>query len=120
MFETVSEDADYSFTAARNMALDSEGNLYVFDYMDNFIKKFDQSGKHAVTFGGQGEGEGQFSHLMDIRIFGDRLMALDSPDVDVDQVKWVVLMVLFSQPGQESAFARMEDLVFEEDAGIVH
>lgn len=50
----------------------------------------------------------------------DRLMALDSPDVDVDQVKWVVLMVLFSQPGQESAFARMEDLVFEEDAGIVH
>ena len=50
----------------------------------------------------------------------DRLMALDSPDIDVDQVKWVVLMVLFSQPGQESAFAKMEDLVFEEDAGIVH
>ena len=50
----------------------------------------------------------------------DRLMALDSPDIDVDQVKWVVLMVLFSQPGQESAFARMEDLVFEEDAGVVH
>ena len=50
----------------------------------------------------------------------DRLMALDSPDVDVDQVKWVVLMVLFSQPGQESAFARMEDLVFEEDAGVLH
>ena len=50
----------------------------------------------------------------------DRLMALDSPDIDVDQVKWVVLRVLFSQPGQESAFARMEDLVFEEDAGVVH
>jgi len=50
----------------------------------------------------------------------DRLMALDSPDIDVDQVKWVVLMVLFSQPGQESAFARMEDLVFEEDASAVH
>lgn len=78
MFESVSEDENYSFTAARNMAMDSDKNLYVFDYMDNFIKKFDQSGKHAVTFGGQGEGEGQFSHLMDIRIFGDRLMALDS------------------------------------------
>ena len=50
----------------------------------------------------------------------DRLMALDSPDIDVDQVKWVVLMVLFSQPGQEAAFARMEDLVFEEDSGVVH
>lgn len=50
----------------------------------------------------------------------DRLMALDSLDIDVEQVKWVVLMVLFSQPGQEAAFARMEDLVFEEDAGAVH
>ena len=50
----------------------------------------------------------------------DRLMALDSPDIDVEQVKWVVLMVLFSQPGQEAAFARMEDLVFEDDAGTVH
>ena len=50
----------------------------------------------------------------------ERLMALDSLDIDVEQVKWVVLMVLFSQPGQEAAFARMEDLVFEEDAGAVH
>ena len=50
----------------------------------------------------------------------DRLMALDSVDIDVDQVKWVVLMVLFSQTGQEAAFARMEDLVFEEDAGAIH
>ena len=50
----------------------------------------------------------------------DRLMALDTPDIDVEQVKWVILMVLFSQPGQEDAFARMEDLVFEVDAGVVH
>jgi Smg protein len=50
----------------------------------------------------------------------DRLMALDPVDIDVDQVKWVVLMVLFSQPGEEDAFARMEDLVFEEYDGAVH
>jgi len=50
----------------------------------------------------------------------ERLMALGTPDIDVDQVKWVVLMVLFSQPGQESAFARMEDLVFEEEGCAVH
>ena len=50
----------------------------------------------------------------------DRLLALDSPDIDVDQIKWVVLMVLFSQPGQELAYARMEDLVFDEESGVVH
>ncbi len=50
----------------------------------------------------------------------DRLLALDSSDIDVEQIKWVVLMVLFSQPGQELAYARMEDLVFDEDAGSIH
>jgi Smg protein len=50
----------------------------------------------------------------------DRLLALDSHDIDVEQIKWVVLMVLFSQPGQELAYARMEDLVFDEDAGTIH
>ena len=43
----------------------------------------------------------------------DRLLALDSEELDAEQLKWVVLMVLSSQPGQEQAFARMEDLVIE-------
>ena len=50
----------------------------------------------------------------------DRLLALGTQDIDVDQVKWVVLMVLFSQPGQELAYARMEDLVFEEEFTTIH
>ena len=50
----------------------------------------------------------------------DRLLALETTDIDVEQIKWVVLMVLFSQPGQETAYARMEDLVFEEEGAAVH
>jgi len=50
----------------------------------------------------------------------DRLMALEADEIDIEQVKWVVLMVLFSQPGQESAYAQMEDLVFEEHSDAVH
>jgi Smg protein len=38
----------------------------------------------------------------------DRLLALDARQIDIEQVKWVVLMVLFSQPGQENAYLRME------------
>ena len=44
----------------------------------------------------------------------DRLVALDGDDVDIDRLKWLVLMVLSSQPGQEQACARMEDLLFDE------
>ena len=50
----------------------------------------------------------------------DRLLALETTDIDVEQIKWVVLMVLFSQPGQELAYARMEDLVFEETSDLLH
>lgn len=42
----------------------------------------------------------------------DRVMALESDEVDIDQLKWVVLMVLFNQPGREAAFAWMEDFVY--------
>jgi Smg protein len=43
----------------------------------------------------------------------DRLMALESDELDLDHVRWVVLMVLSSQSGQEVAYERMEDLVFD-------
>jgi Smg protein len=50
----------------------------------------------------------------------DRLLALDVEDLTEEQVRWVVLMVLSSQPGQEQAFARMETLVFDSDSGATH
>ena len=50
----------------------------------------------------------------------DRLMALEGDEIDIEKLKWVVLMVLFSQPGQETAFSRMEDLVFEDRSGAIH
>ena len=48
----------------------------------------------------------------------ERALALDLEEVDVEQLKWVVLLVLSSQPGQELAFARFES-VMSRDAGPV-
>ncbi len=42
----------------------------------------------------------------------DRLLALETEDLGVDQLKWVALLVLSSQPGCELACSRMEDLVW--------
>jgi Smg protein len=41
----------------------------------------------------------------------ERTLALDVEEADIEQLKWVVLLVLSSQPGQELAFARFEDLM---------
>lgn len=50
----------------------------------------------------------------------ERVLALDTEEIDLDQLKWVVLMVLFYQPGREVAFAWMEDLVFEDMEAVIH
>jgi Smg protein len=51
----------------------------------------------------------------------ERAMALETDDFDIGQLKWVILMVLFNQPGAEAAYAWMEDLVFESlPGGYLH
>jgi Smg protein len=43
----------------------------------------------------------------------DRIMALDADEVDLNDLKWIILMVLFSQPGQEAACAFLENDLLE-------
>jgi len=50
----------------------------------------------------------------------DRIMALDSDEIDLDQVKWIVMLVLYNRPGQEAEFAWMENIVFQENEGTLH
>ena len=50
----------------------------------------------------------------------DRLMALESDEINLEDVKWVVLMVLFNQPGQEANYAWMEDLMFDTEQDYRH
>lgn len=50
----------------------------------------------------------------------ERVLALDAEEIDLEQMKWVVLMVLFYQPGREVAYAWMEDLVFEDIEAVIH
>src|ERR1051325_166019 len=47
----------------------------------------------------------------------ERMLALDADELDTEQLKWVVLMVLSSQPDQQHAFARLEDLVVASPTG---
>lgn len=50
----------------------------------------------------------------------DRVMALDAEEIDSTQLKWVILMVLFNQPGHEDAYACVEDMLFDEFTGYLH
>jgi len=50
----------------------------------------------------------------------DRVLALETEEIDIAQLKWIILMVLFNQPGQEQAFLWMEDLVMDDLYGNLH
>ena len=50
----------------------------------------------------------------------DRVEALEGEDIDLEQLKWVVLMVLFNQPGKEAVCAWMEDFVLDRACGRLH
>lgn len=50
----------------------------------------------------------------------DRVLELDTAYVTIDDLKWVILMVLFNVPGKESAYSQMEDLIFDEQEGPLH
>jgi Smg protein len=50
----------------------------------------------------------------------DRLMELDHTGLCVEDIKWVVLMVLFNVPDNENACAHMEDLLFELPDSKIH
>ena len=50
----------------------------------------------------------------------DRVMALESQEIDLEQLKWVILLVLFNQPGLEAAYTWIEDVIFEEASSSIH
>ncbi|WP_445396077.1 DUF494 family protein [Zobellella sp. An-6] len=74
------------------------------------------------------EGRGFLLFLEQIKVLNaetreiviDRLMELDSSVIELDDLKWVVLMVLFNVPGSESAYHQLEELIFEQPEGAVH
>lgn len=50
----------------------------------------------------------------------DRALAIRQAVISVEELKWIVLLVLMNRPGHERAFLRMEDMVYEEAPVYLH
>jgi Smg protein len=50
----------------------------------------------------------------------ERIFALDTEEIELDQLKWIILLVLLNQPEQEQAFILVEDLVMDGLSGNLH
>lgn len=50
----------------------------------------------------------------------ERVMALEAEEIDLDQLKWIVLLVTFNQPGRDGASSSMEGVGLDLDRGLLH
>ena len=50
----------------------------------------------------------------------DRALAMDKETLGVEDLKWIVLLVLMNRPGKEAAFSVMEDLIYDPQPVKVH
>ena len=56
---------------------DSSGNIYVLEYGNNRIKKFDSAGNYKAVFGGYGSRCNQWRLARQFQIYGDRIYLAD-------------------------------------------
>lgn len=49
-----------------------------------------------------------------------RLVELENTNLDLDDIKWVILMVLFNVPDGEEAYLQMEELVHAKEQNYLH
>ncbi|NRA72116.1 MAG: DUF494 domain-containing protein [Gammaproteobacteria bacterium] len=50
----------------------------------------------------------------------ERALEIENREFSVDDLKWVILMVLFNLQDQEQAFTQLEGLLFDQGGGVMH
>src|SRR5690554_6891502 len=69
---------EYYIIEPRALVLDSLYNLYVLDYGDMKIKKFNKYGEYLGFAGGRGRGPGEFINMTAIAVRDDKLYVIDA------------------------------------------
>ncbi|UCC40200.1 MAG: hypothetical protein JSV96_01720 [Candidatus Aminicenantes bacterium] len=67
----VEGDPNYVFSEFISYTVDDKENMYVLDWRAKTIRKFDKNGKYLLSFGGEGQGPGEFTFPEEIRLLSN-------------------------------------------------
>ena len=62
------DDDNYMFFRIGEIKVDAEGNIYVFEYGNKRVQKFDRDGKYICTIGAEGQGPGEYQYPFSLLI----------------------------------------------------
>jgi hypothetical protein len=105
-------DPNYIFGAFISFAVDDEGSVYVLDWREKTVRKFDHRGKFLFVFGGPGQGPGEFSSPREIRYLPDgHLMVFEG-----ESQKYAC----FTNDGKLAGTGRFQKLMFPPYFGLTN
>jgi len=70
-------DGQFNY-APSGMAVDGSGNVYVADYNNSRIQKFNSSGTYLTQWGSSGSGNGQFNGPVGLAVYGNNIYVADT------------------------------------------
>jgi len=71
------EEEPYLFGSIGGAARLGDGSIVVLDRSSSELRRFDAQGQHLLSFGGEGEGPGEFRGAMWLQRLGDTLIVFD-------------------------------------------
>lgn len=104
--------------------IEQDAELPAVQFGSNAIRFYTREEAERLTV----EGQSLLTRLVEVGVLDawsretviDRVMALDSLDVDIDHIKWVVLMVLSNKPDFAEIADWAEVVVSEDLVPIIH
>jgi hypothetical protein len=108
---TAEGDPNYMFSEVRDMTVDDEGNIYVLDFKEPFVRKYTSEGKFIKIIGKKGQGPGEIGMPFFMSISRNNELIVEDP--------MSRRLVLFSLDGdwiKNISFARMSITQVEIDS----
>ncbi|PID28063.1 MAG: hypothetical protein CR982_04735 [Candidatus Cloacimonadota bacterium] len=77
-FDKYTNNDSINFEDISQLQIDKDNNIYISDSKSATIRKFNYNGKFITSFGGKGQGPGEFTLFSNFIILNDTIVAIDN------------------------------------------